>query len=65
MANKKPKGKKKETEPRAYEFTVTTVGHGHTPQEAWTASCEYIIGEFDDFANTRNLPDFKILPKGY
>ena len=57
MATPKTKTKKV----RAYEFTVCTVGHGTTPKEAWAGACEHILDDFKGFADTSNLPDYKIV----
>lgn len=57
---KKPKPKVEE-KVKAYEFTVHTVGHGATPEEAWAGACEHILDDFDGFSSVKDLPDYKVI----
>ena len=63
MAKKKEKlhVEKDDDDLKAYEFTVITVGHGRTPEEAWTGAVEHIMDNMKDFGDTKNLPDFKVI----
>jgi hypothetical protein len=45
-----------------YIFTVECRARGDTPEEAWEDACATILAQWDEFADTEELPEWRVDP---